>query len=87
MVIERFRDGDPAPIGERFRRDGRMLPPGVVYETSWIDSIGMRCFQLMSAPDRVSLDPWIARWRDLIDFEVIEVVDPARFWADVAAGS
>src|ERR1700761_3997858 len=35
MVIERFRDGDPAPIGERFRRDGRMLPPGVVYETSW----------------------------------------------------
>jgi len=26
MVIERFKGGNPKPIGERFRRDGRMLP-------------------------------------------------------------
>jgi hypothetical protein len=26
MVIERFKQGDPQPIGERFARQGRMLP-------------------------------------------------------------
>jgi len=30
MVIERFKHGDPKPIGERFRRGGRMLPEGVI---------------------------------------------------------
>jgi len=28
MVIERFKNGDPKPIGQRFRREGRMLPEG-----------------------------------------------------------
>ena len=37
MVIEHFKDGDPKPILERFVRDGRMLPEGVVYHASWID--------------------------------------------------
>lgn len=81
MVIERFRGGDPKPIGERFRREGRLLPDGVTYETSWIDPSGMRCFQLMDAPDRDLLDAWITLWEDLIDFEVIEIVEPAKFWA------
>ncbi len=30
MVIERFRNKDPKPIGERFKRRGRMMPEGVV---------------------------------------------------------
>jgi hypothetical protein len=37
MVIEDFKDGDPSPIRERFIRDGRMLPEGVVYHASWVD--------------------------------------------------
>jgi hypothetical protein len=26
MVIERFRDGNAKAVGERFARDGRMMP-------------------------------------------------------------
>ncbi|HEX3463053.1 MAG TPA: GNAT family N-acetyltransferase [Candidatus Elarobacter sp.] len=81
MVIERFRGGDPAPVGERFGRQGRMLPDGVRYDGSWIDPAGMRCFQLMDAPSRDALNAWIVRWNDIVDFEVIEVVDPSAFWS------
>src|SRR5258708_738181 len=35
MVIETFKNGDPQPIRQRFLRDGRMLPEGVVYHASW----------------------------------------------------
>jgi len=47
MVIERFKDGDAAPIGKRFKFRGRMLPEGVTYHASWVDSTGTRCFQVM----------------------------------------
>jgi hypothetical protein len=83
MVIERFKRGDPQPIGERFKRSGRMLPEGVNYLASWIDSASMRCFQVMEAPDRQLLDAWIARWDDLVDFEVVPVLTSADFWAAV----
>jgi len=49
MVIERFRNKDPKPIGERFKRQGRMMPEGVVYHASWIDPAAARCFQIMEA--------------------------------------
>ena len=83
MVIEHFRNGDPEPVGERFRQKGRMLPDGVVYLSSWIDSPNSRCFQIMEASDRESLNLWIAAWDDLVDFEVIPVQTSAEFWATV----
>ena len=70
MVIEHFKNGDPKPVGERFRQSGRMLPEGVVYLASWIDSPNSRCFQ-------------IAAWNDLVDFEVVPVQTSAEFWATV----
>jgi hypothetical protein len=81
MVIERFKQSDPRPAGERFKRDGRMLPEGVTYHASWLDPEAMRCFQVMEAPDRQLLDTWIARWNDLVDFEVVPVLTSADFWA------
>jgi len=83
MVIERFKRGDPRPIGERFKQKGRMMPEGVTYHASWLDPEAMRCFQVMEAADRQSLDVWIARWDDLVDFEVVLVVTSAEFWARV----
>jgi len=81
MVIERFKNGDAAPVGERFQRTGRMLPEGVVYHASWVSADGSRCFQIMEAPDAESLQPWIRRWHDLIDFEAVPVLTSADFWA------
>jgi hypothetical protein len=81
MVIERFKNGDAGPVGERFRRQGRMLPEGVVYHASWMDSSGDRCFQIMEAPHVESLASWISRWDDLVDFEIVPVLISADFWS------
>ena len=80
MVIERFSNGDAAPVGERFRRVGRMLPEGLVYHASWMESSGARCFQLMETAKPELLDEWIGRWRDLVDFEVVPVMTSVEFW-------
>jgi len=81
MVIESFKQGNPGPVGERFKRNGRMLPDGVLYHASWVDSTGTRCFQLMEAPHAQLLDTWMRRWDDLIEFEVIPVLTSSDFWA------
>ena len=81
MVIENFKDGDEKSIGERFKRQGRMMPDDVVYRASWIDPLAMRCFQLMEAPAPASLDAWVARCNDLMDFEIVAVEVSAEFWA------
>ena len=81
MVIERFRDGNPAPIGERFRAKGRMMPDDVHYLASWIDPSGAICYQVMEAPTAAAMQPWIDQWRDLVDFEVIPVQTSQEYWA------
>ncbi len=81
MVIERFKDGDAGPVGKRFRLRGRMLPEGVMYHASWIDSTGTRCFQLMEAPHPELLNAWARAWEDLVEFEIVPVVTSADFWA------
>ena len=60
-------------VYRRARDRGRMLPDGVKYLSSWVDMDFSRCWQLMEARDARALDPWIAKWRDLVDFEVIPV--------------
>src|SRR5262245_17446269 len=47
MVIERFKNRDPAPIYERLRESGRSMPEGLRYVDSWIEVNFDRCFQLM----------------------------------------
>jgi hypothetical protein len=81
MVIETFKGGDPSPVAERFEKRGRMLPDGVTYEASWMEPSGARCFQLMTAASAHALDPWIACWNDLVDFEVVGVLPSADYWA------
>ncbi len=80
VVIERFKSG-AVPIGQRFHATGRMLPEGVIYHASWVDSAGTQCFQIMEAPDRHALTPWIEHWSDLVDFEIIQVQTSAGFWS------
>jgi hypothetical protein len=83
MIIERFRNCDPIPVGERFREHGRMLPDGVSYHASWIDPVSARCFQVMEADDAHARGPWMQGWTDLVEFEVIPVVSSAEYWPTV----
>jgi len=72
MIIEHFKD--VTAVGERFKRMGRMLPEGVVYHASWIDTAGGRCFQIMESPNTELLNVWASRWNDLVEFEIIPVI-------------
>jgi Domain of unknown function (DUF3303) len=85
MVVERFKV-ESRVVGAEFRRRGRMLPDGVVYHASWVDTAGDRCFQLMEAPRPELLDEWASRWSDFADFEIVPVLTSADFWARMAAG-
>ena len=87
MVIERFKNKDPGPIGERFRRDGRMLPEGVLYHASWIDPVEACCYQLMEADSAAQLQPWVDRWADLAEFEIVPVQTSQAYWAAAGSGS
>jgi len=79
MVIERFRDLDK--MAERFRNQGRMMPDGLNYHSSWLDPEGTRCYQLMETRNEQLLREWMSRWEDLVEFEVCPVVTSAEFWA------
>ena len=60
-----------------------MQPVGVNYHASWIDAQNSRCSQVMEAPDRESLNPWIAAWDHLVNFDVVPVQTSADFWATI----
>jgi hypothetical protein len=84
MVVERFRNGDPLPIYRRVRDQGRLMRDDVHYVASWVTSDLTRCYQVMECDDRAALDEWLARWSDLVEFEVIPVVTSAEAQAAVA---
>jgi len=79
LVIERFRNGDPEPVRKRFKQKGRMLPDNVHYIDSWITQDGTTCYQIMDATKASDLDPWIVKWKDLVDFEIIAVMSSEEF--------
>ena len=74
MVIEHFKGGDAVPVYRRFREHGRLAPEGLSYVSSWVDTKFDRCYQVMETDDRRLLDEWMARWSDLVDFEVHQVL-------------
>lgn len=77
LIIEHFKDGDPVPVYRRFRDHGRQVPDGLTYVSSWVTEDLRRCYQVMECEDRGLLDQWMARWADLIRFEVHPVVTSA----------
>jgi len=74
VIMERFRGGDPVPVYRRFRDHGRLAPEGLRYIASWVSDDLTQCFQVMECEDRQLLDEWIAKWKDIVDFEVIPAV-------------
>ena len=73
MVIERFKNRDAVAVYKRFRERGRMAPEGLKYINSWVETNFDRCFQLMESDDQELFREWIANWKDLVDFEIVEV--------------
>jgi len=78
MVIEHFKDSDPAPVYRRAAERGRLMPEGLSYVNSWIEVGVSRCFQVMETEDPILLQEWIKNWGDLVDFEVVPVVTSAE---------
>ena len=74
MVIERFKNNDAKAVYRRYKEKGRMLPEGLKYVESWVDTGFERCFQLMESDDQSLFEQWTAQWQDLIDFDIIPVV-------------
>jgi hypothetical protein len=74
MIVERFRNGEAAPVYRRFRERGRLAPVGLTYISSWIDENLAICYQLMETADRSLLDEWMRNWEDLVEFEIHPVI-------------
>ena len=83
MIIEHFRNGNPAPVYERFRARGRLAPEGLRYVNSWVTSDLTTCYQVMECDDRKLLDEWLAAWSDLVEFDVMPVITSAEASARV----
>ena len=78
LVIERYKNGDPLPVYQRFSQSGRLMPEGVEYVSSWVSADICVCYQVMATAERSLLDAWMANWSDLVDFEVVEVISSAE---------
>jgi len=81
MVIERFKQGAAPEIYRRFHDQGRMMPEGLEYLSSWINTDLTTCYQLMRTDDIGLFDRWTENWNDLMDFEIV----PVRTSAEVKA--
>ena len=85
MVIERFKNRDAVPVYRRYREQGRMMPDGLTYVDSWVESDLGRCFQLMECDDPQLLQKWTKQWQDLVDFEIVSVVTSKEAAAAIAS--
>lgn len=76
MVIEKFKDS--GGIYRRLDAQGRMMPDGLKYVSSWIDADLKRCFQLMETDNFSLFEQWTRNWDDLMNFEIIPVINSAE---------
>ena len=84
MIAEEFRGGDAGPVYERLKNEGRKLPDGLRYVTSWVTADLTRCFQVMECGSSEALRAWIEQWEDLVRFDVAEVISSKAAQAMVA---
>ena len=74
MVIENIRSQDGIAVYRRFRDKGRMTPDGLKFVGSWTEANLGRVFQLMECDDVALFQRWVARWSDLVAFEIVPVI-------------
>ena len=86
MVIEHFRNQDAKAVYARFAERGRQCPDGVEFVSSWVTADMGRCFQMMRTDDVTLLQRWVARWSDLVEFEIVPVAEGGATAAAMVAG-
>ena len=70
---------EPVPAFVREHGEqGRLMPEGLRYVSSWGDLELKRCFQLMETEDASLFAVWIEAWSDLVEFEVVPVQTSAE---------
>lgn len=75
MIIENYKHGKTKEIYDRFQEKGRMLPDGVEFIDSWIEENLQKCYQVMKSESIEGIENWMDKWKDLVDFEVIPVLN------------
>ena len=58
-----------------------MMPDGLSYISSWIDTDLKVCYQLMETEDFALFQGWTENWDDLMEFKIV----PVRTSAETAA--
>jgi len=84
MVIERFKTPGALEVYRRARDEGRLMPDGLDYVSSWVDLEFTACFQLMRTDNEALFETWVSRWQDLVDFEIIPVQTSAEAMQAIA---
>ena len=74
MVIENFKKGSAKAIYDRYEKHGRMMPEGLNYINSWVDTKFEKCYQVVECDDEKELQKCIVNWQDLVDFEIMPVM-------------
>ena len=78
MVIEHYKTPGALEIYRRAGMQGRLMPDGLEYVSSWVDLNFTKCFQLMKTDEEKLFEQWITQWKDLVDFEIIPVQTSAQ---------
>jgi hypothetical protein len=86
MVIENYRNQDAKSVYRRFGDQGRLMPDGLTFVSSWVAADLGRCFQLMECNDVTLLQRWVSEWSDLVEFEIVPVVSGKETAAALSAG-
>ncbi|WP_350310645.1 DUF3303 family protein [Marinobacter sp. SS13-12] len=73
MVIEHFKPNCMEAVYERFSFKGRMLPPGLLFVNSWVNTELGICYQLMETDNSQLFSVWTNHWNDLIEFDIVPV--------------
>jgi len=87
MVIEKYKTPGAIEIYRRAKNQGRMMPDGLEYVSSWVDFNFTRCFQLMKTDNQKLFEQWINNWQDLVEFEIIPVQTSAEAMQTIASRS
>ena len=84
MVVEKYKTPGAIEIYRRAKNQGRMMPEGLEYVSSWVDLDFTSCFQLMKTENVKLFDPWIEHWKDLVDFQIVPVQTSAEAMQNIS---